>query len=319
MRQNCPTPKSLSEFGLDVAGFSRQRAQDVLPGLSPAPPYMKAPPSSPSLQAPPAPMAAPTLAATTPTATTTTATTHTTTTTTPGRPAATRVTAQEILPGFRAADAMSEEEAAACIMPNDRAQGKQAFSLMRPQDLALRLLPAQLAQQLFQFASHGCPADCGPPWPQDVVDLAKTIGPHKSALSPESAALVWEDVSYQQSAGFGRIVAESELFADGGPSNLKISRVAVVPQTGRRGRIILNLSSEVPLPAVREPGKRRKRTRVHPSVNATLVLAKDQAGVKALGTAMHAILLFCALREFWLQILLEMLLLQLLNLLRLPR
>jgi hypothetical protein len=134
-------------------------------------------------------------------------------------------------------------------------------------------------------------ADCGPPWPQDVIDLTKTIGPHKSALSPESAALVCEDVSYQQSAKFGRIVAESELFADGRPSNLKISRVAVVPQTGRRGRIILNLSSEVPLPA--EPGKGRKRTRVHPSVNATSVLAEDQAGVKALGTAMHAILPFC--------------------------
>jgi hypothetical protein len=56
-------------------------------------------------------------------------------------------TAQESLPDFRAADAMSEQEAAECIMPNERARGKQAFSLMRPQDLALRLLPATLARQ----------------------------------------------------------------------------------------------------------------------------------------------------------------------------
>jgi hypothetical protein len=111
-------------------------------------------------------------------------------------------------------------------------------------------------------------------------------------LSTESAALVWEDVSYQQSAGFGRFVSEQELFADGGPSSLKLSRVAVVPQTDRRGRIILNLSSEVPLPARRELGKRRKRKRVHPSVNETSVPAEDQSAVKALGTAMHAILLF---------------------------
>jgi hypothetical protein len=91
--------------------------------------------------------------------------------------------------------------------------------------------------------------------PQDVVDPAKTIGPHKSALSPESAALAWEDVSYQQSAGFGRIGPESERFAEGGPLNLNVSRVAVVPQTDRRCRIILNLSLEVPLLAMREPGK----------------------------------------------------------------
>jgi hypothetical protein len=63
------------------------------------------------------------------------------------------------------------------------------------------------------------------------------------------------------------------------PSNLKISRVAVVPQTDRQGRIILNLFSEVPLPAMQVPGKRRKRKRVHPSENETSVPAEYQVGV----------------------------------------
>jgi hypothetical protein len=76
---------------------------------------------------------------------------------------------------------------------------------------------------------------------------------------PESAALVWEDLPYQQSAKFGWIVAESELFMDGGPSNLKTSWVAVVSQTVRRCQIILNLSSEVPLPAMQVTGKPRKQ------------------------------------------------------------
>jgi hypothetical protein len=67
----------------------------------------------------------------------------------------------------------------------------------------------------------------------------------------------------------------------------------LVTQIDRRGWIILNLSADVPLPAKREPGKRRKRQRVHPSVNETSTPAADQTGVKALGTAMYAILWFC--------------------------
>ena len=107
---------------------------------------------------------------------------------------------------------------------------------MRPQPLALRLLPATLARQLVEFATVGCPALCGEPWPQEVVETAKSIGPHTSALSDESAAVVWEDIQYQQRAGFGRVVPEAELFgSDGVPEHIKISRVAVVPQVNRRG------------------------------------------------------------------------------------
>jgi len=171
---------------------------------------------------------------------------------------------------------------------------------MQPQPLARRFLPADTYQTLHQWAHRGVPADCGPDWADDVIEAARTKGPHVSALTPENVDLVWEDITYQQSAGFIRIVPESELFGTERPNNLKVSRVAVVPQVDRRGRIILNLSAEVDLNAGNDHTKRRRRRSTrgrkppppHPSVNETTVLAEDQSAVKALGTAVPAILRF---------------------------
>ena len=126
-----------------------------------------------------------------------------------------------------------------------------------------------------------------------------------TALAPENAELVWEDVTYQQSARFVRIEPASQLFKEPLPKELKISRVAVVPQTGRRGRIILNLSAKVDmLPSSGKKRRARKKKQLRfagaqpdeprhrPSVNETTEPAEDQRPVKALGTATLAILLF---------------------------
>ncbi len=117
-----------------------------------------------------------------------------------------------------------------------------------------------------------------------------------SALTPENVELVWEDVSYQQSAKFVRIVPRSVLFRGPVPRELKISRVAVVPQTDRRGRIILNLSARVNLEGLNGSRRNRKRKNqqgaYQPSVNETTADAEDQKPVKALGTALLAILMF---------------------------
>jgi hypothetical protein len=102
----------------------------------------------------------------------------------------------------------------------------------------------------------------------------------------------------------------SDLFRENQPLDLKISRVAVVPQDNRHCWIILNLSAEVADPkfadsrkaprskrAVNpEPGKLTKSTRctlpLHPSANETTVQAEDQSGVEALGPALPSILKF---------------------------
>ena len=199
---------------------------------------------------------------------------------------------ETVLPGLRANDAATDipydRE-----LPIDEAQGKShARSLMQPQELAWRLLPADVFRKLFKFAKTGCPAECGPEWKEHVIKAAMAAGPHVSAMTDDNVLLIWEDVTYQSDAGFVRIVTASDLFGDNIPPGLKFSRVAVVPQANRRGRIILNLSAEVDLGYERLTGRRRKRKLTHPSVNETTEPAEDQKGVKELGTAVRSLLLF---------------------------
>ena len=172
--------------------------------------------------------------------------------------------------------------------PVHHAKGKsEAKSLMRPQALARMVLPKEDYKALVQLADQGCPADCGPPWSSEVIEEAKKVGPHKSALTPAAAELIWEDIQYQVDAGFVRVVPEQELFGGSTPKELKISRVAVVPQENRRDRIILNLSADVEM-----PGSRRGIKRKHPSVNESTRPAEDQAPVQKLGHAVPELLRF---------------------------
>jgi hypothetical protein len=191
------------------------------------------------------------------------------------------------------AESFRTKDALEAIPPEwqDNAGTSKGKSLMRPQELASRLLPASICETLHQFASDGVPTDCGPEWPQDVKKHALEAGPHTSAMSPENIELIWDDIRYQEKDGFVHIVTEEQL-GEISPPNLKISRVAVVPQTNRRGRIILNLSASVALPSYRPQGQRRRIEPVHPSVNETTAPAADQSAAEALGTARNAILRF---------------------------
>ncbi len=158
---------------------------------------------------------------------------------------------------------------------------------MRPQELARMVLPGKDYEALRCLAEEGCPTNCGPPWDPDVIREAQKVGPHKSANTPEASNLIWEDIQYQVDAGFVRIVPHDELFGDHTPKELKISRVAVVPQDNRRDRIILNLSADVAMPT-----SRRSKKRKHPSVNETTVPAEDQDPVQKLGRAVPELLRF---------------------------
>jgi hypothetical protein len=70
-------------------------------------------------------------------------------------------------------------------------------------------------------------------WPQldpEVIKAAMAAGPHISALIPENTKLIWEDIEYQVNMGFVHIISTSDLFGENQAPDLKISRVAVVPQ-----------------------------------------------------------------------------------------
>jgi hypothetical protein len=96
----------------------------------------------------------------------------------------------------------------------------QARSLMQPQLLAQRLLPAATYETLVRYSLVGVPSNCRPDWPGEVIEVAKALAPHVSAMTPENVQLVWEDVQYQADAGFVKIVPEHEMFAGHTPPNL---------------------------------------------------------------------------------------------------
>ncbi len=173
--------------------------------------------------------------------------------------------------------------------PVERSHGKScAKSLLSPQNLARRLLPADRYEQIMGFAQEGVPAECGDPWPEEVIEAARRAGPHISALTPGGVDLLWSDIQYRVDAGFVRLIPERDLFGRDMPKELKISRVAVVPQENRRDRIILNLSAEVKVPGM----TRRQRGYVHPSVNETSQPAEDQRAVNLLGRALLSLIRF---------------------------
>ena len=119
-----------------------------------------------------------------------------------------------ILPGVKTTDAAGLAEEA----PRTLARGKStARSLMQPQDLARRLLPASQYKTLKNYAEQGVPTDCGKPWEPEVIAQALQAGPHTSATTPGGVELLWDDIQYQVDAGFVKVVTEEELFAEGIP------------------------------------------------------------------------------------------------------
>jgi hypothetical protein len=145
--------------------------------------------------------------------------------------------------------------------PHKAAQGKRR-KLMDPAPWT-RFHP--FVATLERWAT-GVPVDCGDPWTPAAIATAVARGPHTSALTPEARLLITDEVDYQVQAGFSEILAWTEVQALQ-PPNLKVSPLAVIPQVGRWGRLLLDLSF------ARGPGRARRTqttaTHLAPSVNNT--------------------------------------------------
>jgi len=110
-----------------------------------------------------------------------------------------------------------------------------------------------------------------------------------SARTPDNVRLIWDDVQYQADAGFIKIVPLDQLRNLGFPSNTKVSRLAVVPQTDRRGRLILNLSAPVHFSGPTRQSRGPKLP-LQASVNSTTVAAPERSGVELLGQVLPGLL-----------------------------
>ena len=109
-----------------------------------------------------------------------------------------------------------------------------------------------------------------------MIEAAIARGPHPTAATPDSIALFKDDIAYQVKAGF----CKERLR----PHNLKILPVAVVPQSGRHGRIILDLS----FPVFQEVNG--VATAVQSSVNDTTKLSAPDIPVKEIGKVLPRLL-----------------------------
>ena len=128
------------------------------------------------------------------------------------------------------------------IHPLTPAQGtSKAISfigLMCPNAAAMKH-PA--AAMLREFATKGCPVDCGPPWAHQVIRLAITKGPHPSAKTPRAATACQKEALERIKDGCCRIVKWNDI-KQNIPVNLKISPIAAIPHKSREYRMILDLS-----------------------------------------------------------------------------
>jgi hypothetical protein len=120
---------------------------------------------------------------------------------------------------------------------------------------------------------HGIDVDSGLDWDWEVIEAAVARGPHPTTTTPNAIALFKEDIAYQVKVGFSLVMLWEDLQRLC-PTNLKILPVAVVPQTGCLGCIILDLS----FPVYQEVDRVVRATQE--SVNSTTVIKSPSIPVK---------------------------------------
>ena len=131
-----------------------------------------------------------------------------------------------------AANSAPVEDTVAGGMQHDIPQGEPC-SLMQPQPLA----EAHPFTPTLKEWRRGIKVDCGPDWSWSDIEAAVARGLHPTARTPAAVALFADDIAYQVKAGFCSVMSWEDVKRLR-PTNLKISPVALLPQVGRRGRII---------------------------------------------------------------------------------
>jgi hypothetical protein len=150
---------------------------------------------------------------------------------------------------------------------------------MQPQLLA-DVHPFTPAMKMWRY---GIKVDCGPDWSWDSIEAAVERGPHLTACTPEAYVLFKNEIAYQVTAGFSQVALWEDINRLC-PRNLKVSPVALIPQMGRRGRIILDLS----FPVYQEVDG--VATVTQKSVNDTTVLTAPPMPVKEIGKVLPRLL-----------------------------
>jgi hypothetical protein len=130
---------------------------------------------------------------------------------------------------------------------------------------------------------HSIKVDCGPDWSWDAIKAAIECSPHPMVCTSDAPDLFKEDITYQVTAGFSKVMLWEDVKRLH-PANLKISPGVLIPQEGRWGRIILDLS----FPIYQDVNG--VVTIMQESVNSTTVLTAPSTPVKEIGKMLPRLL-----------------------------
>ena len=112
---------------------------------------------------------------------------------------------------------------------------------MRPQNGALY---HAAANDLLQYATNGCPVDCGRDWTIEEMQAAIEKGPHKSALDLVAITALRAETLERVAEELCRRVPWNTI-KHNPPPNLKISPITAIAHKSRSFRMILDLSYEL--------------------------------------------------------------------------
>jgi hypothetical protein len=94
---------------------------------------------------------------------------------------------------------------------------------------------------LMDYATNGCPVDCGPDWSLDKIKLLLKKGPHKSSNKKDAVRQLRNETAEKVEMGYARVVSWKDI-KNNIPKKLKISPVAMIPHKSKKYRCILDLS-----------------------------------------------------------------------------
>ena len=164
-------------------------------------------------------------------------------------------------------------------LPDAQAQSAKlgkTISLMKPR---FQALDHPAGPMLEEWATKGCPVDCGPDWPLEKLEAALKYGSHPSAKIPEARKCLLDETTDKVEKGFARVMKWKDLKL-ALPPNLKLSPVAMIPHKSRAFRCILDLSFNLKL-------KNKQHTA---SVNETTKNLAPEESMAQLGVTLRRII-----------------------------
>jgi len=127
---------------------------------------------------------------------------------------------------------------------------------------------------LLQYATDGCPIQCGEPWTCKHLEEAIQRCLHISATLPEAAAFLHEEAHEKVKLGHACIIHWDEI-KNNPPTNLKISSIATIKHKSCLYQSILDLSYKLCLWGVKMP-----------SINKNTIPMSDHKAMEQMGQAL---------------------------------